>query len=112
LREIVDAEAEGQQAGILHLQAVVEDGDAKRRAALGVVSVRTAANDSEAARKSMASESSPGIGCSSKPSPRANRRSSPISRSPLHRRVRCHPARVREADAQASPSGLSCFGRR
>ena len=41
--------------------------------------MRTGANDSEAARKCRASESILGIGCSSNPSPRANRRSSSTS---------------------------------
>ena len=50
-------------------------------------SFRKAANDSEAARKSRASESSPGMGCSSKPSPRAKRRSSSISSASARRLV-------------------------
>jgi hypothetical protein len=48
---------------------------------------RTGANDSEAARKSNASESRSGIGCSSNASPRLNRRSSSIRSASARRLV-------------------------
>jgi hypothetical protein len=47
----------------------------------------TGANDSEAARKSNASESGPGIGCSANESPRVKRRSSSIRSASARRLV-------------------------
>ena len=45
LGQIIERESEREQAGILYLDPIVEDGESDRRAALGVVGVRNRVDD-------------------------------------------------------------------